>query len=221
LALEHRVRPHRDEDVEIARRGAVRAGLALAGQADAGAVVDPRRDLDAELLDPVDPSLAAARAARALDHLAAAVAARARLLDDEEALLRADLAVATAQLAAAARGAGLGALPPARLAGDRNLDLDLGRLAVERLLEADLHVVAQVRPAPRARAPAAAEGAAEDRLEDVADVAEVGMLPATLGERRVTVAVVGGALLRVLEAFVRGADRLELVLVVLAPAVAV
>src|SRR5690606_3124052 len=89
LALEHRVRLDVDEDVEIARRRAHRTGFAFARETDAGAVVDTRRDFDAELLDAVDAALAAAFAARMLDHLAAAVAVRARLLDDKEPLLRA------------------------------------------------------------------------------------------------------------------------------------
>src|SRR5690606_3389564 len=70
---------------------------------------------------------------------------------------------------------------------------------------------------------ATSEGAAEDRLENVAGVAEIGLLAAArvLRKGRVAVAVIGGALLGVLQALVGGADRLELVLVVLAPAVAV
>jgi hypothetical protein len=46
---------------------------------------------------------------------------------------------------------------------------------VERLFEADVHVVAQVGPAARALPRgSAAEGAAEDGLEDVAEVGEIG-----------------------------------------------
>src|SRR5690606_5022672 len=172
LALEHRVRLDVDEDVEVARRRAVRAGLALARQADAGAVVDPRGDFDRQRLDLVHPSLAAAGAARLLDDFAVAVAVGARLLDHEEALLRADLALPAAQLAAARRGTRLGARATARLAGDRNLDLDLAGAAVERVLELDLQVVAQVGSAARSRA-STAEGAPENGLEDVAEAAEI------------------------------------------------
>src|SRR5690606_10976664 len=140
----------------------------------------------------------------------------------EEALLRADLALPAAQLAAARRGARLGARTAAWVAGDRYLDLDLAGAAVERVLELDLQVVAQVGATARAGTAAATEGAAEDGLEDVAEVAVIGVLPAAaLGERRVAVAVVSRALLRVLEALVRGRDGLELVLVLLASPVAV
>src|SRR5205085_7305783 len=44
VALEQLVRAYRDEDVEIAARAAARARVALAGEADARAVVDTRRD---------------------------------------------------------------------------------------------------------------------------------------------------------------------------------
>src|SRR5204863_6012203 len=54
-------------------------------------------------------SLAAAVAAGLLDHFAGAVADRAGPLDHEEALLRADLAMAAALLALVHGGAGLGA----------------------------------------------------------------------------------------------------------------
>jgi hypothetical protein len=153
FALEHRVRLDRDEDVEVARRRAERAGLALARQADAGAVVDPGGDFDVELLHPVDAPFAAALAARALDHLAAAVARRARLLDDEEApAARGPCRGPCTARSGAARCPGSAPDPAHGLARHRNFDLELDRLAVERVLEADLQVVAQVGPAPRGRA---------------------------------------------------------------------
>ena len=89
-----------DEDVEIAGRAAAHAGLAFAGEADAGALVDPGGDVDRERLALLDPALAAAGRAGIGDHLADAAAGRAGLLDHEEALAGADLA------AAAAGGAG-------------------------------------------------------------------------------------------------------------------
>src|SRR5690606_11352736 len=135
--LEHRVGLDVDEDVEIARRRAVGSGFALAVEVDARAVVDARGHLDLERLDLVDPALAAALAARLLDDLAAAVTVRAWPLDHEQALLRADLAVTLAQLAAAPRRARGRARPAAGPAGDRDLDLYLGRLTVKRILEAD------------------------------------------------------------------------------------
>src|SRR5688500_18360019 len=100
LALEDRVPGHVDEDVEVVGRATADAGLALAGETDAGALVDAGRDVDGQRLALVDAALAAAARAGIGDHLAAAAAARAGLLDDEEALAGADLA------AAAAGGAG-------------------------------------------------------------------------------------------------------------------
>src|SRR5690606_8681687 len=131
-----------------------------------------------ERLDLVHPAFAAAFAAWLLDHLAAAMAVRARSFDHEQALLRADLAVTFAQFAAAPRGARRRPRAGARLAGDRNLDLYFGGFAVERILELDLQIVAQVGTPARATAsrPAAAECAAEDRFENVAEIAEVGLL---------------------------------------------
>src|SRR5690606_756553 len=101
FALEHRVLPDVHENVEVARRRAVRARFAAAAEADSGAVVDPWRNLDVERLDPVHPALAAAFAARLFDHLPAAVAVRTGPLDHEQPLLRPHFAEALAQVTAA------------------------------------------------------------------------------------------------------------------------
>jgi hypothetical protein len=62
-------------------------------------------------------------------------------------------------------------------------------------------------------ATAAAEGAAEDRFEDVAEVAEAlgprAAAHAAVLESLVAIAVIGRALLRVLQAIIGLADRLE------------
>ncbi len=42
VALEERMRGQREENIEIARRPAAHAGLAFAGEPDAGAVLDAR-----------------------------------------------------------------------------------------------------------------------------------------------------------------------------------
>src|SRR3546814_7907989 len=60
LAFEQLVPRHVEEDVEVAWRGAARAALTLARQADACAFADPRRDGDGQRLAPVDTALAAA-----------------------------------------------------------------------------------------------------------------------------------------------------------------
>src|SRR6185312_1397660 len=87
LALEQLVAAHREEHVEVARRAAARAGLALAGEADARAVLDAGRDVDLERLVAPHAALAGTGAARLVDHLARAMAGRAGALYGEEALL--------------------------------------------------------------------------------------------------------------------------------------
>ena len=74
------------DDVEVAGRTAERTVLALAGDPDPGAVVDPGGDLDAVALALHRQAGAAAGRARVLDDLAAAAALRAGLADREEAL---------------------------------------------------------------------------------------------------------------------------------------
>jgi hypothetical protein len=91
----------------------------------------------------------------------------------------------------------------AGFAGGRDLDLDLDILAVEGFVEADFQIIAQIGAATRLLAPAAAtKGAAENRLENIADVAEFGALTAkttatgaAILESGMAEAVIGGALL--------------------------
>ena len=64
--------------------------------------------------------------------------------------------------------------PVAGFAGLRDFDLDLCFLAMEGLVEADLHVIAQIRAAPRLL-PAAAKGAAEKALENIAEVGKAAL----------------------------------------------
>src|SRR5690606_22919330 len=54
VALEEVVPGEVDEDVEVARRAAAHPGLALAGEADAGALVDPGGNVDLELAALLD-----------------------------------------------------------------------------------------------------------------------------------------------------------------------
>src|SRR5262249_60728041 len=121
--------------------------------------------------------------------------------------------VQDASLAAAAwtglrPGAGLRARAGAGLAGDRGRDAHLRGLAGIGLFQADLHVVAQVGAtlaAATASAPAAAH--AEEIVDNVGEgrghVAEAAAgAPGTVLERGVTKAVIGRALVAVLEHFV-------------------
>ncbi len=95
--------------------------------------------------------------------------------------------------------------------------MDLGRLSVESLLEADFHVVAQVGAALAAAGgpPLATHHVAENVLEDIREA--TGPEPlcpahAAVFEGCVAETVIGGPLLRVLERFVGLVDFLELVL---------
>src|SRR5476649_2370823 len=144
FALEHGVRLDVDFHIQIARRAAIGTRFAVAGRTDAHAVVDADRDLHFQRLVALDATGAAARCARIGDDLAGAVAFRAGLLDAEEALLHAHLAVAAAGRAGARRGArlGAGAVAGVALVPGRHAD---GRVeAVGGLLQRDFQVVAQV-----------------------------------------------------------------------------
>src|SRR5205085_5529689 len=77
---------HARDHVQVARRPAVHAGLALAAQADPRPVLDPGRDLDRVALRPALAARAVAAGARILDHGAVAAAARTRRRQPEEAL---------------------------------------------------------------------------------------------------------------------------------------
>src|SRR5690606_32292759 len=104
-------------DVEIPRRPAVAAGLALARQADAVAVVDTCGHLDRELPDLGRAPASVAGRAGIGDHGAAAFAGRAGLLDGKEPLLHAHLADAAAGRAFHRLRAFAGAAAVAFLAG--------------------------------------------------------------------------------------------------------
>src|SRR6185437_15179526 len=96
VALEEVVAADREKDVEVAGRPAARARVALAGEPDAGAVLDAGRNVDRQRAVALHPAGAGAGRARIVDHLAAAVAGRTGALEREEALGLADLAVARA-----------------------------------------------------------------------------------------------------------------------------
>src|SRR5882724_1141705 len=220
LALEQRVGRQRQEDVEIARRCAVHADLALAGQPDAGAVLDPGRDVHREVLLLAHAAGAVAALAGLLDDFAGATAGMAGALDGEEALTGPHPPGATAGGAGRGLGALLAAAPLAGPAGGRAWHANGILLAGERLLQRDRHVVAQIGAAPARLAAAPASGElAEHLLEDVGEAAGVEFEAAEAArariavlERGMTVAVIGGALLIILEDVVGFVDFLELVL---------
>src|SRR5262245_14461868 len=126
LAHEALVGTHAHEHVRVAGAAAERAGVALAGEADALAVVDAGRDVDVELARLECAARAVARLARVLDHLSAPTALRARRRADELAEEAArDLLQTAAPAAAVAPDrlrAGLDAVAAARRAGHGGLE---------------------------------------------------------------------------------------------------
>src|SRR5690606_10027090 len=213
-ALQERVRLHLDVEVEVACRGAVDAGVALARHAQAVAAVDAARQGD---LDAVVGDLAPAPVAHAAgrgDDLAGPVAVGAGARRDHRAEDRLRLHAHLARAAAARAGgaavrARLGALAVAVVARLEALDLDLDGGAVARLLEGDgqlrLEVLARLAALPRPPATeVGAEVGPEHRGEDVEDVAA--QRDAVVDA---AVAVVAGALLGVGEHGVRLVDLLE------------
>ena len=171
----------------------------------------------------LDPALAAAGRAGIGDRLAQAPALRAGLLDDEETVARPNLALAAAHLAGAGARPGLGARAAARLARRGAVDIELDRAAGEGVLQADLEIVAQVRSAQHIAAPRlAAEHVAEHGIENVGEAGEIlrpaakAAIAAAILESGMAEAVIGGALLRVLQAIIGFADRLELRFLLLA-----
>src|SRR5688572_6279626 len=208
FALEHRVRLQLHDDVEIAVGAAVDARLAFARETDAVVLVDARGNLHRQRLLLPRASRALAAVAGVAHDLAGTVAARARLLDREEALRDANLAAAVAARASLRLRAGLRTGAMARRALLERGDADLCLGAARRLLEREVEVVAQVRAAKHPVA-AAAASLAEDLAEDVAErVGEsteaLGSRPAPAGAeagRRVHAGVpeliVGRALLRI------------------------
>src|SRR4029077_14800711 len=215
------------ENIEIARRTAAHAGFAFAGQPNAGAVLDARRNVDRQSALARHPAGARARCARAVDRLAAALAIRAGALQREEALGMADFAVAAAHLTGFRLGAGLGAGARAGLARHRRRNADLRRLARIGVVERDFHVVAQIGAALASAAAAAPAAHAEQVVENIGKRGgefgtEAGRAaaPAVL-ERGMAEAVVGRALVRILEDLVGFVDFLEAMLGVLVARMAI
>src|SRR3981189_1125648 len=96
VALEEGVSAHRQKNIKIPGRPAARARLALPGEPDAGAVLDPGRNIDRQGAFALHPARAGAGRTGIVDHLAAPMACRAGAPHAKEATVLADLAVAGA-----------------------------------------------------------------------------------------------------------------------------
>src|SRR5882757_9751543 len=221
VALEHLVLLDPDFHVQVARRPAIRARLALARQADPLSLVDAGRNADLEHLVALDAPVAVAGQARFRDHAPAAVAGRAGLLDREKPLGHPDRAGAAAGAAGLRLGAWARAAAAARFAVIPGRNADVGAKAACSLLQRDFHVVAQVGPAECAARTTAARAGPENVAEDVAEGlgetthAGTGRRPRVRIDTSVTEAVVGRALLGIRQDFVGLLGLLELSLGVL------
>src|ERR1051325_5375989 len=145
VALEELMVRQRQENIKVTRRPAADAGFALAGQPDAGAILNPLRDVDRQRAVALYASRARAGGARIFNGLPAALTARAGSLKRKKALRLPHPPGAAAHRAGFRFGAGPGAGTRAGVAGDRNRDLDLRGLAEKRFFQGDFHIVAQIR----------------------------------------------------------------------------
>src|SRR5690606_14059077 len=209
IALEDLVRLDVDFHVQVARRPAVDARLAIAAGADAHAVIDARRNLDLQGLVAAYTAYAIAGRARVGDFLARPVAGGAGLLHAEKALLHAYRARAAACAARLGRRAGFGAAAVAGIAVFPAGHADFGVETMSGLLQRDFQRVLQIGAAVHLRAAAAAARTAEYFAEDVAEGIGKSAAHARAAhargigiDARMTITVVGRALLLVAQDFV-------------------
>src|SRR6266849_4988321 len=171
FALEDGVFANPHLDIQVAGGSAVAARLALAVQANAVAGIDPGGYADGQGLFLAHPALTVTGIAGVADDLAAALAARAGLLDGENRLLHAHLALTVAGIAGLGRGPLGGARALAGLALGQGGYLDLGVGSEHGLFEIEIQLVAQIGAAEYLRPTAlpAGENVAEHFTEDVAE----------------------------------------------------
>src|ERR1700731_4512497 len=141
LALEDGVLANPHLDIQVAGGSAVAARLALAVQPNAVAGIDPGGYVDRQGLFLAHPALTVTGIAGVADDLAAALAARAGLLDGENRLLHAHLALAVAGIAGLGYRPLGGARTLAGLALGQGGNLDLGVGAEHGLIELQLQLV--------------------------------------------------------------------------------
>src|ERR1700677_2217755 len=128
LALEDRMLAYADLDVQIARGSPVAPDLALPVQTDPIAAIDAGGNVHRERLLLPHAPLAVAGVARDADDLAAALAARARVVECENGVLHAHLTLPVAGIAGLGRGpfGRSRALADLALRERGNLDLGVG-----------------------------------------------------------------------------------------------
>src|SRR2546422_6539929 len=170
LAGEGRMRRDMDQHIEVAGRAAVLPRLALVRQAQPGARLDAGGNVHVEHAFRLHPLLPAARRAERGDGVAGALAASARLIDGEEALLEPELASALAAQAGLDVVGALGPAAAALLADLPSGDLETDFLAVDGVFKGETQAVLDVG-APGDPVPPLppAEEVLEDVVEDVAE----------------------------------------------------
>ena len=228
FALEQLVAPYREKDIEVARRPAACASLAFAGEADARAVLDTGGNIDLQNLVAPHTALAATRPARLVDDLAGAMAGMACTFDRKETLLRPDSTTPLAGGACLRLGARFRTAAVADLARHGTRHPHRGFSAAISLFERDFEIEAQVLAACIGTSAASAAAATEHLVEDIAEHrAEIETLALrTAGTGAAfkgccAVAVIGGALFRILQDVVGVVDGLELLFGFRIPRIAV
>jgi len=168
-------------DVQVTRRPSAGPDLALGGQPNPHPLAHPGRDLDADLPTGPHPAVAHALVARVGDDdpdaTTGGTRARCQHLTQQRTLHGLDLAATTAGVARHRRGIAVGALALAAVAQHRGVDGDLFGDAGCALFKIEPYPQQRVRsrPNPADRAAGsrgAAEAAAEECLEHVAQISE-------------------------------------------------
>ena len=223
IALENRMRPDRDINIEITRGRAALPGFPFARQANTRAIINPSRDRDIQAAFALHAPRSAANLARIFDAAPGAAASWAGALHQEKPLLRPDLAIALAGAAGLHTGCRttFRANTLTGFAGNAGGEADSLLSAGESFFQRNLHLRAQIRTAPRSRAltaPAAAK-AAEHFFENIFKAAAAKGATATkaattarpaLLKGGMTETVISGALFGILQHIVSLVQFLEL-----------
>src|SRR6266403_2972773 len=190
-------------NVQIARRPAIRPGLAFAAATQPRSRVHARRNPQLNGLFALEASLSAALQAPLLHNLSRALARWTRARDGKKSLLIGQLPAASARLAGLNARALFRARAIACLAVFLPRQLDLGGHTRGRFFERERHVVSQIGPTLSAAASTPSTASkeileAEEISENVVEILEDGVvksLPAYTGKPCMTVRVVNLPLL--------------------------
>lgn len=212
MALKESVRLDGEYDVEITVLAVEAPGIALAGVANASAIFNAGGNFDLEFEVSGDAGFTTAGCAGVVDESAGTTACAAGARDGEEALLKTDLASATALTAGDGSLAAGTAGSMASGAGFATAELGFSFGAEDSRFKFDGQIVAQIVAAlltaaatsRRSCAATAAEHLAEEIAEDVADVDTAGewrtsAKAAACANAGMTEAIISGAFIRIAE----------------------